>query len=80
MKFEFGEEIICIKTTASGYNGDERLILGERYVIDDIEYNFRNRVCVKLKGPYYFHHEWVPQECFSKLSVIRNQKLKELGI
>jgi len=80
MKFEIGDEIICIKTTASGYHDDERLILGESYVIDDIDYHFPDKVCVKLKGPYYFHYEWVPQECFSKLSVIRNQKLKELGI
>lgn len=80
MKFEIGDEIICIKKTASGYHDDERLVLGESYIIDDIDFHFPGKVCLKLKGPYYFHHEWVPQECFSKLSVIRNQKLKELGI
>jgi hypothetical protein len=80
MKFEIGDEIICIKTTTSGYHDDERLILGETYTITDIDYHFVGKVAVKLKGPYYFHHEFVPEECFSKLAAIRDKKLKELGI
>jgi len=80
MKFEIGDEVICIKTTASGYHDDERIVLGESYVINDIDFNFPNKVSVKLKGPYYFHYEWMPEECFSKLAEIRDKKLKELGI
>lgn len=80
MKFEIGDEIVCIKTTASGYHDDERLVLGESYIIDDIDFHFPGKVAVKLKGPYYFHIEWVPEECFSKLAAIRDKKLKELGI
>lgn len=80
MKFEIGDEIICIKTTAPGYVDDERLSLGESYIIDDIDFHFPNKVSVKLKGPYYFHYEFVPIECFSKLAAIRDKKLKELGI
>lgn len=74
------DEVICIKTTASGYTDDERLVLGESYVINDIDLHFPNKVCVELKGPYYFHHEFIPEECFSKLSEIRDQKLKKMGI
>lgn len=80
MKLEMGDEIICIKTTAPGYVDDERLILGESYVIEDIDIHFPNKVAVELKGPYYFHIEFVPEECFSKLATIRDKKLKELGI
>lgn len=88
MKFEIGDEVICIKTTASDQNKiteldyylNERLVLGESYVINDIDFHFPNKVSVKLKGPYYFHYEFMPEECFSKLSEIRDKKLKELGI
>jgi|LauGreDrversion4_2_1035121.scaffolds.fasta_scaffold04375_6 hypothetical protein len=81
MKFEIGDEVICIKTTASGYiHLNEMLVLGESYVINDIDFHFPNKVCVKLKGPYYFHYEFILEECFSKLSEIRDKKLKELGI
>ena len=82
MKFEIGDEVICIKTTAPGYIHylNERLVLGESYVINDIDFHFPNKVSVKLKGPYYFHYEFMPEECFSKLSEIRDKKLKELGI
>jgi hypothetical protein len=80
MKLEIGDEIICIKTTAPGYVDDERLILGESYVIEDIDIHFPGKVCVKLKGPYYKHSEFVPEECFDVKAVIRDRKLKELGI
>ena len=80
MKLEIAAEIICIKTTAPGYADDERLILGESYIVDDIDWHFPNKVAVKLKGPYYKHIEFVPEECFSKIAAIRDKKLKELGI
>ena len=81
MKFEIGDEVICIKTTASGYiHLNEMLVLGESYVINDIDFHFPNKVCVELKGPYYFHYEFIPEECFSKIAAIRDKKLKELGI
>ena len=80
MKLEIGDEIICIKTTASGYVDGERLILGESYVIEDIDFHFPGKVCVMLKGPYYKHPEFVPEECFDTKAVIRDRKLKELGI
>ena len=55
MKLEIGDEIICIKTTATGYVDHERLILGESYIIEDIDFHFPGKVCVRLKGPYYKH-------------------------
>lgn len=78
--FKIGQEIICIKQTAEGYLDDERLILNESYTITDVDWHFPNKVCVKLKGPYYTHEEFVPIECFSDLAYKRNLKLEEIGI
>lgn len=47
--------------------------------VTDLDFHFPNSVCVKLKGPWYFHQEFVPIECFSDISV-RDQKLTDLGI
>jgi hypothetical protein len=85
IKIKNGDILICVKLDTDSYNGgdkdNERLILGERYkVTDDLDVHFPDRVCVKLKGPYYFHQEWVPIECFADISAIRNFKLKQLGI
>ena len=80
MEFKIGDKLICIKTITPAYLDDERLILGESYIVDDIDWHFPSHVAVKLKGPYYFHIEWVPKECFSNLAEIRDKKLKELGI
>jgi hypothetical protein len=37
-----------------------------------------DRVCVKLKGPYYFHEEFVPIECFSDIEALREYKINKL--
>jgi hypothetical protein len=67
---------------ADGYSGgeldNERLILGEKYTITDLEFRFPSRVCVKLKGPFYFHEEFVPIECFCDLSYIRDFKIGKI--
>jgi hypothetical protein len=81
--FKIGQTLTCIKLGAGYYGGDsdnERLILGERYVIEDLDWHFPNRVCIKLKGPFYFHSEFVPIECFCDISDLRDKKLKQLGI
>lgn len=82
--FKIGQKLICVKQNTHDYNGgdhdNQRLILGEKYTITDLESRFPDRVCVKLKGPYYFHKEFVPIECFVDRNFIRNVKLKELGI
>ena len=82
--FKIGQKLVCVNLSVDGYFGgefeNERLILNEIYVIDDLDLHFPNRVCVKLKGPYYFHSEFVPIECFSNVAYIRDKKLKELGI
>lgn len=80
MKLDIGDKIVCIRKTASGYPDDDRLILGETYTIKDIDIHMPNKVCVKLKGPHYYHYEFVPTECFDTRSALRDKKLKELGI
>lgn len=80
--FKEGQILTCIKLKCDGYNGgevdNERLILGEKYVITDLDFHFPDRVCVKLKGPYYFHEEFVPIECFCDMAYIRNEKIEKI--
>lgn len=82
--FRIGQELICVKQNTRDYKGgdveNERLILGENYKITDLEFRFPDRVCVKLKGPFYHHEEFVPIECFVDRGFIRDKKLKDLGI
>lgn len=84
--FKIGEVLTCVKLnheSISGnyYGGDpdnERLILGEKYTITDLEFRIPDRVCVKLKGPYYFHEEFVPIECFCDLAYMRDMKIDKI--
>jgi hypothetical protein len=82
--FKIGQKIVCIKNDAEHYNGgekdNERLIIGGIYKITDLDFHFPNAVCVKLTGPWYFHNEFVPIECFSDIAFIRDKKLTDLGI
>lgn len=80
MEIEIGDELVCVKQTTEGYPFDERLILGETYKVDDIDVHFPGKVAVKLKGPLYHHVEFVPTECFDKKSLLRDKRLKQLGI
>jgi hypothetical protein len=83
-QLKIGQELLCIKLNADNYNGgaedNGRLILGETYKVIDVDIRFPDRVCVKLIGPWYFHNEFVPIECFSNIAAIRNKKLTDLGI
>ena len=80
--FEIGQTLICVKLNACGYFGgepeNERLILDGKYVISDIDFHFPDRVCVKLIGPYYRHHEFVPIECFIGLAELRDYKIDKI--
>lgn len=78
--FKVGQKLVCIKQTTDTYLDDERLILNEVYIINDLDFHFPNSVCVKLQGPYYHHYEFVPIECFSDVAHNRNIKFEELGI
>lgn len=80
--FKIGQFLTCIKLKTDDYNGgdtdNERLILGEKYKITDLEFRFPTRVCVKLKGPFYFHEEFVPIECFTDVQYIRDYKINQI--
>ena len=80
--FKVGQVLICVKLDTNEYRGgdedNERLIIGEKYTITDVDYHFNNKVCVKLKGPYYFHEEFVPIECFVDLNYIRDLKINQI--
>jgi hypothetical protein len=82
--FKIGQKLICVKLDTENYNGsdsdNERLILNETYTIEDIDFHFHDKVCVRLRGPYYYHAEFVPIECFSDIAYIRDKKLTDLGI
>jgi hypothetical protein len=84
--FKIGQVLTCVKLDHKSFKGDyyggepnnERLILGEKYTITDLEYRFPDRVCVKLKGPHYFHEEFVPIECFCDLVYMRDFKIDKI--
>lgn len=76
--YKIGDTIICVKSVTDGYIDDERLIVGESYTITDIDIHFPNKVCVKLKGPYYSHEEFVPDDCFSNVAAIREYKINQI--
>lgn len=91
-KFEIGQVVVCNpdfdrlsdelkKQWALVFNDidNERLIIGENYLINDIDIHFPNKICVKLKGPYYFHCEFVPEEFFTDdKSLVREQKINQI--
>jgi hypothetical protein len=88
-KFKIGQKVICDPdfTTLSDElkkqwfivfsdQDNERLIIGESYQIEDIDVHFPGKICVKLKGPYYFHSEFVPEEFFTDdKKIIRDKKI-----
>jgi len=80
--FKVGQVLTCVKLNTHDYNGgdedNERLIIGEKYKITDLEFRFPDRVCVKLKGPYYFHEEFVPIECFADIAYLRDMKIDQI--
>jgi hypothetical protein len=80
--FEIGQMLICVNLNTDNYKGgeidNERLILGEKYKIIDIDFHFPNSLCVKLKGPYYFHEEFVPIECFVDIEGNRKYKIDKI--
>jgi len=80
--FKVGQALMCVKLDADGYRGgepdNERLILGEKYIITDLEFRFHDRVCVKLKGPFYFHEEFVPIDCFCDVAYMRDYKIDKI--
>jgi len=82
--FEIGQVVVCVRQNTDDYIGgdadDERIILGEKYTIIDLDFHFPDRLCVKLKGPYYFHNEFVPIKCFVDVAFMRDKKLTDLGI
>ncbi len=80
--FKIGEKLICVKQSTNEYigdsKGDDRLILGKEYIVFDLDYHFPDRVCVQLTGPYYFHCEFVPIECFKDLVSMRRLELNKI--
>ena len=91
-KFKIGQRVICyfnendlsdeVYIQWNRFFNDpdnERLIFNEIYEIEDIDIHFPKKICVKLKGPYYFHYEFVPEEFFiDDKSIIRNEKINQI--
>ena len=58
---------------------NERLIPNVDYIIEDIDFHFPGKICVKLKGPYYFHSEFVPDVYFTDdISFMRDEKIDQI--
>ncbi len=80
--FKIGQVLTCIKLKTEEYNGgeedNERLLFGDKYIIEDLDFHFPSRVCVKLRGPHYHHLEFVPIECFCDISDLRDKKINQI--
>ena len=80
--FKLGQKVTCLRIESENEKGsfwEERLIVGEEYIIEDLEYRFPDRICVKLKGPYYTHSEFVPAEFFwDDIIEKRDKKINEI--
>ncbi len=63
-----GDVVICLKK-----GNDDRLIVGEKYKIDAINYNYDLRIKNEM-GKYYYY----PEEYFTSISRYRNMKIDEL--
>ena len=63
---KIGDTLVCVKQNSGLYVGgeedNERLIIGEKYKITDIDGRFHNKVCIKLKDLWHnitINDEWV---------------------
>lgn len=86
-KFKIGQQVICDPNFNENSDAiriffepdNERLIVGESYIVEDIDFHFPGKICVNLKGPYYFHSEFVPEELFTDdKSFIRDKKIDQV--
>lgn len=91
-KFTIGQRVICqpdldnlseeLRTQwlrLFNEKDNERLVPGVDYKIEDIDIHFPRKICVKLKGPYYFHSEFVPEEFFTDdKALVREKKIEQL--
>lgn len=79
--YKIGQKVVCYKNSMESDGGfwDERLIVGEEYEVNDVDFHFPTRISVKLKGPFYHHVEFVPIELFyDDVKEKRDKKLKIL--
>ena len=82
VEYKIGQTIKCVSLTSDliGYKDfwSDRLVLGENYIIDDADFHFPDKVCVELKGPYYYHTEFVPIDLFHNIVEMRDVKINEI--
>lgn len=79
--FKIGQKVMCLNLNSSDESEfwKDRLVIGETYEVEDLEFRFPDRICVKLKGPHYFHSEFVPCWFFyDSLQEIRDKKIDEI--
>lgn len=47
-------------------------------LIIEVDDHFPNKIAIRLKGPYYFHEEFVPDKLFSKIPYMRDKKISQI--
>jgi hypothetical protein len=76
---KIGDVVTCTNLSENTDWWEERLTIGETYIIEDIESRIPNKICVKLKSKWYSHLEFVPYEFFeADIKFERNVKLEKL--
>ena len=76
--FKIGQVVTCGPVDEDDFFF-ERLIIGHSYLIEDIDYHFPDKICIKLNGPYYFHSEFVPDKYFKdSISKLRDERINSI--
>lgn len=77
--YKIGDKVRCVKNIIKNIDYSERIVVGKTYVVNDVDYHFPDKIAVKLKGPYYFHTEFVPIVFFIEdINDIRDRKINSI--
>lgn len=61
---KIGDEVICTNLPTDNDWWDERISIGEKYIIEDKDVMIPNKICIKFRSEWYSHSEFVPYKFF----------------
>ena len=78
--FKIGQVVMCKSvindTDFNFWLENEHLIPGESYIIDDLEWRYHDKICIK--SSYSKQGMFAPIKFFDSTAVIRDNKLSEI--
>ena len=72
--FKIGQKVTCVKRD-DFY--EDHLTVGKQYEIDDLDFHFWNKLCVKCDNERT--SMFIPIDFFSDIKIIRKLKLEKLS-